>query len=112
MVAIGCEAFHKSATYGIESKLISCLLADGKYELQNLRQTSESFTMHNYFEKRYYESTLFGDIWNQLMEADIVQKSLVETENSDVFKLSTNPKVREASVRVLCCALHRSRRSH
>lgn len=88
MIAIGCEAFHKSATYGIETKLIECLLADGKYVLQNSRQTSPHFVSHNYFEKNFYEKTLFSDIWNQLLDQRIAQKPLVEIENSDVFKLS------------------------
>lgn len=88
LLAIGCEAFNKSATYNIESNLISCMLADGKYVLQNRSQTSPEFTMHNYFGKRYYDETMFRHIWDQLMEEGIACNTLEEVKNRDVFKLS------------------------
>lgn len=88
LLAIGCETFNKSATYNIESNLISCMLADGKYVLQNRSQTSAEFTMHNYYGKRYYSEKLFRLIWSQLIEAGIARNALDRVQNSDVFKLS------------------------
>lgn len=88
VVAIGCETFNKSATYNIESNLISCLLADGKYVLQNESQTSPEFTMHDYYQKAYYDGELFQEIWNQLIHLKVACNALDEIENRDVFKLS------------------------
>jgi DUF2075 family protein/predicted GIY-YIG superfamily endonuclease len=88
VVAISHEAFNQSATYNIESNLISLLLADGKYKLQNKSQVSERLVIHNYFQKKYYNDTVFRDIWNELLDLDIAQSSIEELETRDIFKLS------------------------
>ncbi len=88
VVAIGCETFNKSATYNIESNLISCMLADGAYVLQNERQTSSEFVMHNYFGKPYYDGPLFQLVWDELIRLGIARNALEVVKNRDVFKLS------------------------
>ena len=105
LLAIGCEAFNKSATYNIESNLISCMLADGKYVLQNRSQTSSEFTMHNYFGKQFYSEKLFRLIWNQLIEEGIARNALDRVKNSDVFKLSPFKQLSVSQNELVCAAL-------
>lgn|SRR5690554_1478143 len=44
------EMFNQSATYNIETNLINYFLADQKYKIDNLSQTTQKIT-HNYFNK-------------------------------------------------------------
>lgn len=88
MIAIGCESFNQSATYNIESNLISYLLADEKFILQNKSQISDSFTIHNYYQKKHYNEEIFGDIWEQLRDCGIAESTVDIIQNRDVFKLS------------------------
>lgn len=88
MVAIGCETFNQSATYNVESNLISCMLADGLFKLQNKSQISDSFTIHNYYQKSYYNEELFGLIWEELIATGLAQSSLLDIQNRDIYKLS------------------------
>jgi DUF2075 family protein/nucleoside-triphosphatase THEP1 len=81
------EKFNRSATYNIETKLINYFLADERYKLQNKSQTVNS-VMHNYYEKKFFNEELFEDIWDELLNKDIVDNSRNTIENKDIFKLS------------------------
>lgn len=81
------EKFNRSATYNIETKLINYFLADERYKLQNKSQTVNS-VMHNYYEKKFFNEELFEDIWDELLNRDIVDNSRNTIENKDIFKLS------------------------
>ncbi|MCS0823921.1 DUF2075 domain-containing protein [Cytobacillus firmus] len=81
------EKFNRSATYNIETKLINYFLADERYKLQNKSQTVNS-VMHNYYEKKFFNEELFEEIWDELLNRDIVDNSRYTIENKDVFKLS------------------------
>lgn len=84
---IGYEAFNKSATYNIETNLINYMLADGNYTLQNSSQIKSIHT-HNYYNKKFFNETLFKDIWRQLQEKGIAKADLDVLENTDIYKLS------------------------
>jgi Cdc6-like AAA superfamily ATPase len=81
---IGSDKFNKSATLDIESNLIQYITAEGTYKLQN---GNYGLVNHNYYQQDVY-SQLFKEIWNKLVEKKIVSKSLLEIENSEIFKYS------------------------
>ncbi|WP_338088550.1 DUF2075 domain-containing protein [Macrococcus brunensis] len=87
MVLIGHEKFNQSATYNIETNLINYFIADNQYKLQNSSQIRQE-TTHNYFEKDYYHSVLFEELWTELQKEKLVKNSLEILRNRDVFKLS------------------------
>lgn len=81
---IGSDKFNKSATLDIESNLIQYITAEGTYKLQN---GNFGLINHNYYQQDFYRN-LFKEIWNKLIERKIVTKSLLEIENSELFKYS------------------------
>lgn len=89
---IGSDKFNKSATLDIESKLIQYISSEGTYELQNGNQ---GLINHNYYQQDLYQN-LFIDIWGKLIQKNIVSKSLIEIENSELFKYSPYKSLNEA----------------
>ncbi|WP_252312813.1 DUF2075 domain-containing protein [Sinobaca sp. H24] len=83
----GHKTFNQSATYNIESNLINYFIADNKYMLQNVSQRA-SRQMHQYYQKSYYNETLFKEIWQHLRSMELVSSSLEYLENKDLFKIS------------------------
>jgi DUF2075 family protein/SOS-response transcriptional repressor LexA len=81
---IGSDRFNKSATLDIESQLIQYLSAENTYKLQN---GNGGLTHHNYYEKPIYRD-IFKEIWTRLKSEKLVNKSIEEIENSDLFKYS------------------------
>lgn len=88
---IGSDKFNKSATLDIESNLIQYITAEGTYKLQN---GNYGLINHNYYQQDLYKD-LFKEIWNKLIEKKIVTKSLVEIENSEIFKYSPYKSLNE-----------------
>ncbi|GGF17985.1 hypothetical protein GCM10010954_15950 [Halobacillus andaensis] len=86
-ILIGHEKFNQSATYNIESNLINYFIADNHYQLQNVSQTANK-EMHDYYEKNYYNEELFHEIWEQLRKDNIVQDTIENLRNKDIYKLS------------------------
>ncbi|AOP17520.1 uncharacterized protein BL1202_04600 [Bacillus licheniformis] len=86
-ILIGHEKFHKSATYNIESNLINYFIADNRYQLQNVSQ-ARSREMHNYYQKPFYNENIFQVIWEKLRKEKIVNDSLENLRNKDIYKLS------------------------
>lgn len=84
ILLIGSDCFNKSATLDIESSLIRYMSAEGSYELLN---GNYGLHMHNYYERKKYKE-VFALIWEQLIERRIVNRSLTDIENSQVFKYS------------------------
>lgn len=78
------EKFNKSVILDLESFLISHMASDGKYILQN---GNSGLQDHNYYNRNNYEKN-FTNIWNELRKHGIVDKSIDEIENSDLFKYS------------------------
>ncbi len=78
-------SFNKSAILDIENMLITHMHADGKYILQNANGGQSK--LHNYYQRSEYQN-IFTDIWNKLLKLKLVNKSLFEVENSEIFKFS------------------------
>lgn len=81
---IGSDAFNKSATLDLESRLIQYVSSEGSYKLQN---GNNGLSYHNYYQRDLYED-LFKNLWQQLIDKGIVGKSLEEIQNSNFFKYS------------------------
>ncbi|OFY84437.1 MAG: hypothetical protein A3F72_13590 [Bacteroidetes bacterium RIFCSPLOWO2_12_FULL_35_15] len=88
---IGSDKFNKSATLDIESHLIQYITSEGTYNLQN---GNYGLVNHNYYQQDLYKN-LFKEVWNKLIEKKIVSKSLVEIENSEIFKYSPYKSLNE-----------------
>lgn len=85
---IGNKKFNQSATYNLETNLINHFLADEKYILQNVSQTSSKQTIHNYYCKEYYDKNVFTDLWNSLINRGFADNSSDVLKNKDIYKLS------------------------
>lgn len=79
------DSFNKSAILDIENMLITHMHADGKFVLQN--GNGGQSKLHNYYQRSQYQN-VFEDLWKQLKRHKLVNKSLFEVENSDIFKFS------------------------
>jgi DUF2075 family protein/DNA replication protein DnaC len=88
---IGSDKFNKSATLDIESNLIQYITSEGTYKLEN---GNYGLINHNYYQQDLYKD-LFKEIWNKLIEKKIVTKSLLEIENSELFKYSPYKSLNE-----------------
>lgn len=88
---IGSDKFNKSATLDIESNLIQYLTAEGSFKLQN---GNFGLVNHNYYQQDLYKK-LFKEIWKKLLDKKFVTKTLVEIENSEVFKYSPYKSLNE-----------------
>ena len=98
-ILIGHEQFNQSATYNIESNLINFLIADGNYKLQNVSQTASRYT-HNYYQKSFFNETVFENIWQRLREESIAKGTLEYLRNKDVYKLSPYRELSEQQLEV------------
>lgn len=78
------DEFNVSAALDIESWLIQYISADGKYILQN---GNGGLKNHNYYDRVKYK-TKFEIAWNELREMGVVNNSLEDLKNSDLFKYS------------------------
>lgn len=80
--------FNKSATYNLETNLIHYISSDST----NLRTTNESQKRikhtHNYHNKRFFHKEVFEQIWNKLLEKEIVKDTIDVIRDKDIFKLS------------------------
>ncbi len=81
---ISDEEYNVSATLDIESWLIQYLAAEGTFALQN---GNEGLKNHNYYDKEKYKAK-FERIWERLRKMNLVQKDLVQIQNTDLFKYS------------------------
>lgn len=80
---ISSELFNKSAVLDIESYLIQSIPSLG-FKLLN---ANGGIANHNYFQKEIY-LTLFKNIWSNIIFDKVPSKTLLEIENSDIFKYS------------------------
>lgn len=81
---ISNKTFNKSVVLDLESFLIKYMGSEGSRELVN---GNAGVVNHNYFYKEAYEDD-FKDIWQILLKRGIVKKSLLDIENSELFKFS------------------------
>lgn len=78
------EEFNTSVITDYENRLIGYLHADGRYELTN---KNEGMADTNYFSKAEY-SAMFTELWEDLRQLDLVEHTIEEVEESEVFKYS------------------------
>lgn len=78
------EEFNASVITDYEHRLISLMQADGKYLLTN---KNEGMTRSNYFSKSAYEK-MFDRLWDKLRDLELVDHSISQIEESEVFKYS------------------------
>lgn len=79
------DSFNKSAILDIENMLITHMHADGKFILQN--SNGGQSKLHNYYQRSEYQN-VFTKIWDKLKKLNLVEHSLFEVENSEIFKFS------------------------
>lgn len=84
MSIITDDTFNKSVILDLEAYLIKHMSADNRFQLQN---GNDGLQNHNYFNRNIYEKR-FEDIWNQLREKKIANRTAHDIENSDLFKYS------------------------
>lgn len=78
------ETFHRSACHDLESTLIRWFSGDTKYTVLN---GNGGITNADYYRRAEYRRT-FGEIFEELREEGLFQRTIPEIENSDLFKLS------------------------
>lgn len=78
------ETFNKSVCLDLESHLIRWLAGDGGFAVMN---GNEGIIDARYYERDAYRES-FRDIFEQLRNEGLFQRSIPEIENSDLFKLS------------------------
>lgn len=81
---ISDRTFNKSVILDLESFLIKYMSADGARELTN---GNLGIVDHDYFYREAYVDD-FREVWNRLMKLGIVSRSLIDIENSELFKYS------------------------
>lgn len=94
---IADQAFNKSATLDLESKLIEYMAADGAYRLQN---SNRGMRNHNYFEKQKY-NLIFEEVWQELQTVKITKQDLRAIQNSDLFKFSPYKSLTEDQAEIV-----------
>lgn len=78
------EEFNKSVCLDLESFLIKHAAGDGSHEVMN-RNTG--VVDSDYFDRERY-NTIFQDIFQEMLEEGVFQRSIPEIVNSELFKLS------------------------
>ena len=76
--------FNASVITDYEHRLIQYMHGDGRYRLAN---KNDGMTDTNYFSKSKYEE-MFEDLWGDLRQCNLAEKTLEQIEESDVFKYS------------------------
>lgn len=78
------ETFNKSVCLDLESYLIRLFAGDGHFAVLN---GNAGITDRNYFDRDRYRET-FEEVFSELKELGLFQRSVRDIENSDLFKLS------------------------
>ena len=98
---ISNKTFNKSVALDLEAYLIKYMSADSAKELTN---GNAGIVNHNYFYREAYEDD-FKEIWAELLERGIVDNSISDIENSELFKYSPyktlNNEQQEAAYSIL-----------
>jgi DUF2075 family protein len=99
---ISDSTFNISVIMDLESFLIQHMSSDGKFRLQN---SNRGLASHNYYQREDYEKT-FGKIWQQLHSRELVDHSIADIENSELFKYSPYKALTSEQYDVLLQLLH------
>lgn len=84
MCLISGRTYNKSVILDLESFLIKYMSADGSKKLTN---GNAGVADHDYFYKEAYKDD-FKEIWEELIKKGIVKKTLLDIENSELYKYS------------------------
>lgn len=87
--------FNKSVILDLESFLIKHMGADGKYKLQN---GNNGLQDHDYYDRAAYQED-FRKIWNKLRKEGVVDHTITEIENSNIYKYSPYKSLGEDQIR-------------
>ena len=93
---ISGSTFNKSVVLDLESFLIKYISAEGTKQLIN---GNAGIVDHNYFYKEAYTED-FKEIWQNLITNGIVNKSLIDIENSELFKYSPYKSLNKEQLKV------------
>ena len=78
------EEFNTSVITDYEHRLIGYMHADGRFRLTN---KNDGMTDTNYFSKAAYEA-MFEELWEELRTLELVDHTISDIEESEVFKYS------------------------
>ncbi len=78
------KMFNQSVTFDYESKLIQYIVADELFQITN---KNAGIADKQYYNKQEYDEK-FEALWRKLQREKLVQHSLEEIQNSDLFKYS------------------------
>jgi DUF2075 family protein len=84
---IADESFNKSVTLDFENRLISYISALNRHGTKLLNNNSGQSHEHDYFDRANY-GKLFPNLWDELTNLGLVNKSLKEIDNYNEFKYS------------------------
>ena len=79
------DEFNKSAVLDIEQSLIQYIGAENKFKLQNMNGGQSS--KHNYYQRAVYLAKL-DKIWTILNQKGLTDKTLLDIQNTNLFKFS------------------------
>ena len=79
------DEYNKSVILDYEQRLIKCCKTDAKYNVIN-RNSGQS-SSHEYYQRKEYGNK-FGNLWAELVNIGIANKSLAVLENEEIFKYS------------------------
>ncbi len=79
-------SFNKSAILDLENELITYMLADEKFTLQNNNRGQSRY--HDYYQRLKYNEDCFNQVWNVLRKMKLANRHLYELQNEDIFKYS------------------------
>lgn len=91
------DEFNGSVITDYEHRLIMLMAADGKYQLTN---KNEGWYDRNYFSKEEY-AMMFENLWESLRKKNLVNKTIKELEESEIFKYSPYKELNEDQERAL-----------
>jgi len=94
---ISDEEYNKSAALDIESQLIQYISADEKFTVQN---GNKGLSNHDYYDRDKYKAK-FELIWKELTRMSLVQKSLLQIRNSQIFKYSPYKSLTDDQIHIV-----------
>ena len=95
--------FNKSAILDIEQNLIRMFYADTRFDSNNgiLNKNNGQSSKHNYYQREMYLNKL-QDIWKELENKKLVNKSYNDIINSDIYKYSPFTSLTNEQEDIMC----------
>lgn len=95
--------FNKSAILDIEQNLIRMFYADTRFDSNNgiLNKNNGQSSKHNYYQREMYLNKI-EDIWKELQNKKLVNKSYNDIINSDIYKYSPFTSLTNEQEDIMC----------